>query len=97
MSNASDPVNGTPQIVGATSDELPLDTRDVSHVIAYDLREDEQPGGPDGLKVRWVCTVVTGQRAQEADARQAAAIMKALQWLHDNPPEPGKPSPGKPE
>lgn len=51
-------------------------------VISYNLREEERPGGPDGLKVRWKWRVETGKKAQALDARQAEAIRKALQWLH---------------
>jgi hypothetical protein len=90
MSNTSDPVNGAPHIIGATSDEVPHDTREVSHVIAYDVREDERPPEANGRKARWVWTVVTGQRAQELDARQAAVIIKALQWFRDHPQEAKK-------
>ena len=90
MSDTSDPVDATPQIVGATSEELPQNLTDVSHVIAYDLPPDEQPGGPDGMKVRYVVTVVTGERARELDARQAEVIWDLLKWARDHRPESGK-------
>jgi hypothetical protein len=90
MSSTSDPVNGTPHIIGATSDEVPRDTRDVSHVIAHDVKDGELPGGPNGMKARWVWTVITGKRAQQLDARQAAMIIKALQWRRDHPRESEK-------
>ena len=50
-------------------------------IIAYNLREDERPGG---LKVRWKWRVETGKKAEALDARQAEAIRKALQWIHDH-------------
>jgi hypothetical protein len=62
----------------------------VSHVIAYDVKDDELPGGPNGMKARWVWAVVTGTRAQELDARQAAWFIKALQWRRDHPQETEK-------
>jgi hypothetical protein len=54
------------------------------HIISYNLREEERPGGPDGLKVRWKWRVETGKKAEALDARQAEAIRKALQWIHDH-------------
>jgi hypothetical protein len=90
MSDTSDPVNGTPHIVGPTSEELPQDMTDVSHVIAYELKPDEQPGGPDGLKTRYVVTVATGQRARVLDAKQAAVIKELLEWVRDRRSESEK-------
>ncbi|MBV9792764.1 MAG: hypothetical protein JO016_02390 [Actinobacteria bacterium] len=90
MSDPSDPADDLPQIVGATNDELPANMRDVSHVIAFDLREEEQTVDPAKMKVRWVLTVVTGKRAEELDARIDAWHIKALQWLRDHPREAGK-------
>ena len=47
------------------------------YIMSYNLREEERPGGPDGLKVRWKWRVETGRKAQALDARQAEAIRKA--------------------
>jgi hypothetical protein len=58
-----------------------------AHIIAYNVSEEERPGGPDGLKVRWKWRIETGCRAAVIDARQAEAIRKALQWLHTHPPQ----------
>ena len=58
--------------------------------MAYELREDERPGGPDGLKARYVVSVVTGPRARELDAKQAAAINDLLKWASDRRSESGK-------
>jgi hypothetical protein len=58
-----------------------------AHIIAYNVSEEERPGGPDGLKVRWKWRIETGRRADVIDARQAEAIRKALQWLHTHPPQ----------
>ena len=56
-------------------------------IISYNLREEERPGGPDGLKVRWKWRVETGRKAEAIDARQAEAIREALTWLrHHKPP-----------
>ena len=51
------------------------------------MREEERPGGPDGLKVRWKWRIETGRKAGVIDARQAEAIRKALLWLHQHPPQ----------
>jgi hypothetical protein len=59
-----------------------------AHIIAYNVSEEERPGGPDGLKVRWKWRIETGRRAAVIDARQAEAIRKALLWLHQHPPQP---------
>jgi hypothetical protein len=59
-----------------------------ARIIAYNVREEERPGGPDGLKVRWKWRIETGRRAAVIDARQAEAIRKALLWLHTHPPQP---------
>jgi hypothetical protein len=83
MSDISDPVDGPPYIAGATSEELPGDMTDVSHVVAYELRPEEQPGGPDGLKVRYEVSVVTGETARELDAAQAEVIWELLKWARD--------------
>ncbi len=55
-------------------------------VISYNLKEEERPGGPDGLKVRWKFRVETGRKAQALDARQAEAIREALTWLRHHKP-----------
>ncbi len=34
-----------------------------ARVIAYNVSEEERPGGPDGLKVRWKWRIETGRRA----------------------------------
>ena len=47
------------------------------HVISYNLSEGERP---EGLKVRFKVTVVTGRKAAALDARQAEAIRRLLQW-----------------
>jgi hypothetical protein len=49
--------------------------------IAYNLREGERP---DGVKVRFKVTIVTGDKARELDARQAEAIWRLLQWAQHN-------------
>jgi hypothetical protein len=51
-------------------------------IISYNIPEDKRP---DGIKVRFKVRIATGKRAREIDARQAAAIMEALQWLHQHP------------
>ena len=57
-------------------------------IISYNLREEERPGGPDGLKVRWKWRIETGKKARAIDARQAEAIREALTWLRQHPPRP---------
>jgi hypothetical protein len=56
-----------------------------AHIIAYNVREEERPGG---LKVRWKWRIETGRRADAVDARQAEALRKALLWLSNHPPQP---------
>jgi hypothetical protein len=51
-----------------------------SGIIAYNLSEEERPGGPDGLKVRYKVNVVTGPKARDIDARQAEVIRRLLEW-----------------
>jgi hypothetical protein len=94
MSSTSDPVNGTPHIIGATSGEVPRDTREVSHVIAYDVKDAALPGGPGGMKARWVWTAVTGKRAQELDARQTTWFIKGAA-MAPRPPARDRERPGK--
>ena len=55
-----------------------------SGIVAYNLREEERPGGPDGLKVRFKVNVVTGPKARDIDTRQAEAIRRLLQWAQQN-------------
>jgi hypothetical protein len=57
-----------------------------AHIIAYNVSEEERPGGPDGLKVRWKWRIETGRRADVIDARQAEALRKARLWLSNHPP-----------
>jgi hypothetical protein len=54
-------------------------------VISYNIPEGERPGG---IKVRFKIRVVTGKRAREIDARQARAILEALQWHHQHQQHP---------
>jgi len=49
----------------------------IEHMISYNLSEGERP---EGLKVRFKITVVTGRKAAALDARQAEAIRRLLQW-----------------
>ena len=58
-----------------------------ARIIAYNVSEEERPGGPDGLKVRWKWRIETGRRAGAVDARQAEALRKALLWLSNHPPQ----------
>jgi len=50
-------------------------------IIAYNLREEERPGG---LKVRYKIRIETGRKAREVDARQAAVIRELLIWAHQH-------------
>jgi hypothetical protein len=50
-------------------------------IIAYNLREEERPGG---LKVRFKIRIATGRKARELDARQAAVIRELLIWAHQH-------------
>src|ERR1700761_1915890 len=54
MSDPSDPASEGPQIIGATSEELPSWTREVSHVIAFDVRDGERPTGTGEINARRV-------------------------------------------
>ncbi|MGH3190600.1 MAG: hypothetical protein ACRDPY_40940 [Streptosporangiaceae bacterium] len=49
-------------------------------LISYRLRPEERP---DGIDVRFVIRVTSGDRAKEIDARQTEAIMAALRWYRD--------------
>ena len=51
------------------------------HVISYNLREEERPGG---LKVRFKVKVETGKKAAALNARQAEAIRELLAWARQN-------------
>ena len=53
-----------------------------SPVYAYNLDETKTPGG---MKVRWKIRVVDGPAAARYDARQAKAIMEALEWIDTHP------------
>ena len=48
---------------------------------AYNLREEERPGG---LKVRFKIRIETGRKARELDTRQAAVIRELLIWAHQH-------------
>jgi hypothetical protein len=52
------------------------------YIIAYNLREQERPGG---MKVRYKIRIETGRKARELDARQAAMIRELLIWAHQHP------------
>jgi hypothetical protein len=54
-------------------------------IIAYNLREEERPGG---IKVRWKWRVETGRKAAALDARQADVISRIPQWQYDRKHEP---------
>ena len=56
-------------------------------IIAYNLREEERPGG---IKVRWKWRIGTGRKAHALDARQAEAIRRILQWQYDRKHKPGQ-------
>jgi hypothetical protein len=53
--------------------------------IAYNLNEEERPGG---LKVRFKIKIATGAEARELDARQAEAIRRLLEWAQQNQQQP---------
>ena len=90
MSDTDAPRNDGPHITGAADDEPPYDLTGVSQVVAYELRPDEQPGGPDGLKVRFEIAIATGERARELDAGQAEVIWELLKWARDHRSTSGK-------
>ena len=54
-------------------------------VIAYNLREEERPGG---IKVRWKWRIETGRKATALDTRQAEVIRRILQWQYDRKHKP---------
>ena len=49
--------------------------------ISYNIDEGERP---DGLKVRFKVTIVTGKHAAALDARQAEAIRELLSWTRQH-------------
>ena len=49
-------------------------------IIAYNLREEERPGG---IKARWKWRAGTGRKAAALDARQGDVIRKVLRWQYD--------------
>ena len=53
-------------------------------VISYNLPREQRP---DGIKVRYKIKVISGTRAKEIDARQAAAVLEVLRWTRDHPDE----------
>jgi hypothetical protein len=48
-----------------------------SGIVAYNLREEERPGG---MKVRYKIKIVTGPKARELDEQQAEVIWELLRW-----------------
>ncbi len=48
-----------------------------SGIVAYNLREEERPGG---LKVRYKIKIETGRKARELDEQQAEVIRDLLAW-----------------
>ena len=58
-------------------------------VISYNMDEDQRP---DGLKVRFKVTIVTGKHAAALDARQAEAIRELLQWTRQHRTQHSPPS-----
>jgi hypothetical protein len=50
-------------------------------VISYNIDEGERP---DGLKVRFKVTIVTGKHAAALDARQAEVIRELLSWTRQH-------------
>jgi hypothetical protein len=54
-----------------------LSDKFLEQTISYNVSETERP---EGLKVRFKTTVVTGKKAAALDARQAEAIRRLLEW-----------------
>ncbi len=50
-------------------------------IIAYNLREEERPGG---MKVRYKIRIETGRKARELDERQAEVIRDLLHWARQH-------------
>jgi hypothetical protein len=59
------------------------------------LLSETLPEPVEGVKVRYVLRVVSGDRAKQIEARQAAAILEVLKWLRDNPGQHEHAQPGK--
>jgi hypothetical protein len=57
-------------------------------IIAYNLREEERPGG---MKVRYKVKIATGRKARELDERQAEVIMELLKWARQHKSTPRRP------
>jgi hypothetical protein len=49
----------------------------------------------EGMKVRHVLPVVSGERTRKIDIRQAKVIMEVFQWLRDRPGQHQQPDPGR--
>ena len=58
-------------------------------MISYNIEEGERP---DGLKVRFKVTIVTGKHAAALDTRQAEAIRELLQWTRQHRTQHSPPS-----
>ena len=58
-------------------------------VISYNIDENQRP---DGLKVRFKVTIVTGKHAAVLDARQAEAIRELLSWTRQHRTQHSPPS-----
>ncbi len=50
-------------------------------IIAYNLNEEERPGG---IKVRYKIKIETGRKARELDERQAEVIRDLLHWARQH-------------
>jgi hypothetical protein len=59
------------------------------HVISYNIEDGERP---DGLKVRFKVTIITGKHAAALDARQAEAIRELLSWTRQHRTQHSPPS-----
>ena len=71
-----------------SADNSSLDSS-FEQTISYNIDEGERP---DGLKVRFKVTIVTGKHAAALDARQAEAIRELLQWTHQHRTQHSPPS-----
>jgi hypothetical protein len=72
----------------ADQDEYPDNVSgimDGPRIISYNLSEDKRPGG---IKVRYKIRIVTGPRAKQIDARQAAVIREVLEWSRQHRQHP---------
>ena len=63
-----------------SADNSSLDSS-FEQTISYNIDEGERP---DGLKVRFKVTIVTGKHAAALDARQAEAIRELLSWTRQH-------------